>query len=74
MSMPDAGPSRPEAAGPTRAEMEQALARQFGYADYASFREGVAQTLGTQVLRRLEKQLEKYGPPPGGGPGDTGSG
>jgi len=43
----------------SRKEMEQALAESFGYPDYASFREGVAETLGKGVLRRLEKELEQ---------------
>lgn len=43
-----------------RKEMELALARQFGYEDYESFREGVSQSMGNAVLRRLEKELEKY--------------
>lgn len=43
----------------TRAEMEQALAASFGYPDYASFQQGVTQTLGKGVLRRLEKQLDQ---------------
>lgn len=43
----------------SRKEMEQALAESFGYADYAAFRQGVAETLGKGVLRRLEKQLDQ---------------
>ncbi|HEX6989459.1 MAG TPA: hypothetical protein VF282_08315 [Bacillota bacterium] len=43
----------------SRREMEQALAESFGYADYAAFRQGVADTLGKGVLRRLEKQLDE---------------
>lgn len=49
-----------------RKEMELALARQFGYDDYESFREGVSQSMGKAVLRRLEKELDKYGPAEGG--------
>lgn len=39
--------------------MERALAESFGYPDYESFRQGVAEKLGKGVLRRLEKQLER---------------
>lgn len=52
-----------------RKEMELALARQFGYEDYESFREGVSQGMGMAVLRRLEKELEKYPDDEAGVPG-----
>ena len=39
--------------------MERALAESFGYPDYESFRQGVTETLGKGVLRRLEQQLDQ---------------
>jgi hypothetical protein len=47
---------------PSRKDMELTLARNFGYEDYESFRAGVTRSIGQGGLRRLEKELEKYGP------------
>jgi len=47
---------------PTRREMEQTLAERFGYDDYESFRQGVVQSIGKGGLRKLEKELDRYGP------------
>jgi hypothetical protein len=47
---------------PTRREMELVLARQFGYEDFESFRAGVQESIGKAGLRKLEKELDKYGP------------
>lgn len=63
---------------PTRKDMEEALARRFGFPDYDTFKREAAQTLGKGLVNRLEKSLDKYGPaesvtgptpPPGGAPG-----
>jgi hypothetical protein len=43
--------------------MERTLAERFGYSDYESFREGVVRSIGKGGLRRLEKELDRYGPP-----------
>lgn len=61
--MTDTGPNLP-----SRAEMERALAERFGYPDYQSFRQGVVRTIGRGGLKRLEKELERYGPPAPEGP------
>ncbi|MDQ7793759.1 MAG: hypothetical protein RDU89_04980 [bacterium] len=45
-----------------RHEMEMALAQKFGFPDYESFREGIVATLGKAGLKKLEKELDKYGP------------
>ncbi len=45
-----------------RKAMEHALASRFGFPDYESFRAGVLATLGKAGLRRLEKELDRYGP------------
>jgi hypothetical protein len=47
----------------TRKEMEQVMAQSFGYDDYESFRTGVVSVLGKGGLKKLEKELDKYGPP-----------
>jgi|GEM_PF-2536255 len=54
-----------EAGKPTRQDMELTLAKQFGYEDYESFRAGVQKSIGKAGLRKLEKQLDNYGPAPG---------
>lgn len=48
---------------PTRQEMEAAIARQYGFPDYETFRREAAQTLGKGIVNRLEKSLAKYDPP-----------
>lgn len=54
---------------PTRKEMEEAIARQYGFPDYETFKREAAQTLGKGIVNRLEKSLNKYGPPePPAGP------
>lgn len=50
-------------AGATRKDMELVLAQRFGYEDYESFRTGVVKVLGKGGLKKLEKELDKYGPP-----------
>lgn len=57
-----------ETTKPTRREMELTLARQFGYPDYESLREGVQRSIGKAGLKKLEKELGKYGPPEAGEP------
>lgn len=47
---------------PTRKDMELVLAQRFGYEDYDSFRAGVIQSIGKGGLKKLEKELDKYGP------------
>ncbi len=47
---------------PSRRDMEQVLAQRFGYSDYDSFRAGVVQSIGKGGLKKLEKELDKYGP------------
>lgn len=55
---------RPAPAGggpiPTRRQMELQLARQFGFGDWETFRAEAEKRFGRQVVRRLEKQLERY--------------
>lgn len=48
---------------PTRRDMELVLAQRFGYDDYESFRAGVVKVLGKGGLKKLEKELDRYGPP-----------
>lgn len=48
---------------PSRAAMELSLAQRFGYSDYDSFRQGVVKTIGKGGLKKLEKELDRYGPP-----------
>lgn len=52
-----------ETTKPTRREMELTLARQFGYEEYDSFRAGVQRSIGKAGLKKLEKELDKYGSP-----------
>ena len=43
-----------------REDMELVLAKQFGFEDYDSFREGVVKTIGKLGLKKLEKELDKF--------------
>ncbi len=58
--MTETGSANPN---PTRKDMELVLAQRFGYEDYESFRTGVVKVLGKGGLKKLEKELDKYGPP-----------
>ena len=52
----------------TREEMELALAKQFGYDDYETFKREAGGHLGKSVLRQLEKKLAQY---PSGKPSNS---
>ena len=43
-----------------REDMELILAKQFGFDDYDTFREGVVKTIGKIGLKKLEKELDKF--------------
>ena len=43
-----------------REDMELVLAKQFGFEDYDSFREGLVKTIGKTGLKKLEKELDKF--------------
>lgn len=45
---------------PSREEMQQRLAQQFGFNDFETFRQEAVRTMGKAGLKRLEKELEKY--------------
>ncbi|HLS89051.1 MAG TPA: hypothetical protein VK008_05445 [Sphingobacteriaceae bacterium] len=45
---------------PSREEMEQALAGQFGFPDYAILCRELERTMGKGVVRQLERKLAKY--------------
>lgn len=53
-------PEQPAGPQPTREEMQQRLAQQFGFSDYETFKQEAARTMGKAGLRKLEKELEKY--------------
>lgn len=44
---------------PTRAELESALARQYGFEDYGAFKEFFAAEFGKGMLRQLEAELKR---------------
>lgn len=44
---------------PTRADLEAQIARQYGYDDYAAFRDFFAAAFGKGMLRQLENELKK---------------
>lgn len=54
---------------PTRADLEQALAKQYGFDDYNSFREFFAAEFGKGLLRQLESEMKKREKESGEGPG-----
>ena len=58
---------------PSREQMQAQMARQFGFDSWEEFRTAAERRLGKTVVRRLEKELERY-PPAGGGPGGRGAG
>lgn len=45
---------------PSREQMEQALADQFGFPDYATLCRELERTMGKGVIRQLEKKLAQY--------------
>lgn len=44
---------------PTRAELEETLARQYGFDDYNAFREYFAAEFGKGMLRQLEAEMKR---------------
>lgn len=44
---------------PTRADLEQAMAKQYGFGDYNAFREFFAAEFGKGMLRQLEAQMKR---------------
>jgi hypothetical protein len=47
------------AMSPTRAELEHALATQYGFTEYAAFREFFAAEFGKGMLRQLESEMKR---------------
>ncbi len=43
-----------------RQALEQAMAASYGYQDYESFRQGIIQTFGPGMLKKLEQKLRKW--------------
>lgn len=44
---------------PTRVELEQAMAKQYGFNDYDAFKEFFAAEFGKGMLRQLESQMKR---------------
>lgn len=46
--------------GRDRKALEQAMAQQYGYSDYESFRQGIVQNFGPGMLKKLEQKMRKW--------------
>ncbi|MGE5591854.1 MAG: hypothetical protein ACM3ZA_14765 [Bacillota bacterium] len=46
--------------GRDRKALELAMAKQYGYDDYESFREGIIATFGAGMLKKLEQKMRKW--------------
>jgi len=46
--------------GHDRKALEIAMAKQYGYDDYESFRQGIIATFGPGMLKKLEQKMRKW--------------
>lgn len=53
-------PQGQQPAGRDRHALEQAMAESYGYQDYESFRQGIIQTFGPGMLKKLEQKMRKW--------------